>query len=147
MNIVSQLGWLAYTTEEPSKTVPEGQVVRTEPPARSDLAPGSRVEIVVSSGLPQVVTPPVTSLLEDSAVQALEELGFEVNVIYEALPAFSPNDGRVISQSPQPEVEVDLGTIVAVVVGRAESVDLDPGAGAANGDEASDGEVAPSSTG
>jgi serine/threonine-protein kinase len=147
MNIVSQLGWLAYTTEEPSKTVPEGQVVRTEPPARSDLAPGSRVEIVVSSGLPQVVTPPVTSLLEDSAVQALEELGFEVNVIYEALPAFSPNDGRVISQSPQPEVEVDLGTIVAVVVGRAESVDLDPGAGAANGDGASDGEVAPSSTG
>ena len=147
MNIVSQLGWLAYTTEEPSKTVPEGQVVRTEPPARSDLAPGSRVEIVVSSGLPQVVTPPVTSLLEDSAVQALEELGFEVNVIYEALPAFSPNDGRVISQSPQPEVEVDLGTIVAVVVGRAESVNLDPGADAANGDEASDGEVVPSSAG
>ena len=147
MNIVSRLGWLAYTTEEPSETVPEGQVVRTEPPARSDLAPGGRVEIVVSSGLPQFVIPPVTSLLEDSAVQALEELGFAVNVIYEALPAFSPNDGRVISQSPQPEVEVDLGTIVTVVVGRSESVNLDPGAGAANKDEAGDGEVAPSSAG
>ena len=128
MNIVSQLGWLAYTTEEPSETVPEGQVVRTEPPARSDLAPGSRVEIVVSSGLPQVAVSPVVSLLEDSAVQALEELGFEVNVVYETLPAFSPNDGRVISQSPQPEVEVDLGTIVTVVVGRSENVDVKTGA-------------------
>ena len=53
----------------------------------------------------------------------------------------------MISQSPQPEVEVDLGTIVTVVVGRAESVNLDPGADAANGDEASDGEVVPSSAG
>ena len=101
----------------------------------------------MSSGLPQFVIPPVTSLLEDSAVQALEELGFAVNVIYEALPAFSPNDGRVISQSPQPEVEVDLGTIVTVVVGRSESVNLDPGAGVANEDEAGDGEVAPSGAG
>ncbi|MCH2623915.1 MAG: PASTA domain-containing protein, partial [Acidimicrobiales bacterium] len=107
----------------------------------------------VSAGLPQALIPPVTSLLEDSAVQALEELGFAVNVIYEALPAFSPNDGRVISQSPQPEVEVDLGTIVTVVVGRSESLNLAPGAGAANedetndGNEASDGEVTSSSAG
>jgi beta-lactam-binding protein with PASTA domain len=59
----------------------------------------------------------------------------------------------VISQSPQPEVEVDVGTIVTVVVGRSESLDLAPGAGVANGDqtndgnEASDGEVTPSSAG
>ena len=122
MNIVASLGWLAYTTEEASETVLEGQVVRTEPPARSDLAPGSRVEIVVSSGLPQVVVPPVTSLLEDSAMQALQDLGFEVNVVYETLPTFSPNDGRVISQSPQPDVEIDLGTIVTIVIGRGEDL-------------------------
>ncbi|MEE2769448.1 MAG: Stk1 family PASTA domain-containing Ser/Thr kinase [Actinomycetota bacterium] len=124
MNIVSQLGWLAYTTEEASETIPEGQVVRTEPPARSDLAPGSRVEIVVSSGLPQVVVPPVTSLLEDSATQALQDLGFKVNVVYEMLPTFSPNDGRVISQSPQPDVEIDLGTIVTIVIGRGEDLSV-----------------------
>ena len=141
MNIVSQLGWLAYTTEEPSETVPEGQVVRTEPPARSDLAPGSRVNIVVSSGLPQVIVPPVVSLLEDSAVQVFEELEFGVNVIYEMLPAFSPNDGRVISQSPQPDVRVDLGTIVTVVVGQSEEVDVPPGT------EAVDEEATPTSAG
>ena len=78
----------------------------------------------MSSGLPQVVVPSVTSLLEDSAVQALQDLGFEVNVVYETLPTFSPNDGRVISQSPQPDVEIDLGTIVTVVIGRGEDLSV-----------------------
>ena len=36
------------------------------------------------------------------------------------MPAESVNNGRVISQSPQPESEVELGTIVTIVVGRSE---------------------------
>jgi beta-lactam-binding protein with PASTA domain len=78
------------------------------------------VEIVISSGLPVMIVPSVTSLLEDSAVQILEEEGFQINLIEELLPAESVNDGRVISQSPQPEIEVELGTIVTIVVGRSE---------------------------
>ena len=120
MNIISQLGWLASTSEEASETIPEGLVIRTEPPAQSKLSPGSRVEIVISSGLPVMIVPSVTSLLEDSAVQILEEEGFQINLIEELLPAESVNDGRVISQSPQPEIEVELGTIVTIVVGRSE---------------------------
>jgi len=120
MNIISQLGWLASTSEEASETIPEGLVIRTEPPALSKLSPGSRVEIVISSGLPVMSVPSVTSLLEDSAVQILEEEGFQINLIEELLPAESVNNGRVISQSPQPEIEVELGTIVTIVVGRSE---------------------------
>ena len=120
MNIISQLGWLASTSEEASETIPEGLVIRTEPPAQSKLSPGSRVEIVISSGLPVMIVPSVTSLLEDSAVQILEEEGFQINLIEELLPAESVNDGRVISQSPQSEIEVELGTIVTIVVGRSE---------------------------
>ena len=59
MNIVSKLGWQASTMEERSRTVPIGQVVRTEPPAHSELAPGSTLLIVVSAGLPLVPVPPV----------------------------------------------------------------------------------------
>ena len=70
--------------------------------------------------------PFVTSLLQDSAVQTLEEEGFQVNLIEELLPAGSVNDGRVISQSPQPELEVELGTIVTIVVGRSELSQQDP---------------------
>ena len=120
MNIISQLGWLASTSEEASETIPEGLVIRTEPPAQSKLSPGSRVEIVISSGLPVMPVPSVTSLLEDSAVQILEEEGFQINLIEELLPAESVNDGRVISQSPQPEIEVELGTIVTIIIGRSE---------------------------
>ena len=123
MNIISQLGWQASTVEEPSQVVPEGQVIRTEPPARSALAPGSVVQIVVSAGIPMVVVPPVVSLLEASAVSALEAAGFEVNVLYETLPTNSPNSGRVISQSPMADVEIELGSSVAVVVGATEGAE------------------------
>lgn len=120
MNIISQLGWLASTSEEASETTPAGLVIRTEPPAQSKLSPGSRVEIVISSGLPMILVPSVTSLLEDSALQTLEGEGFQVNLIEELLPEGSVNDGRVISQSPEPELEVELGTIVTIVIGRSE---------------------------
>jgi len=126
MNIISQLGWLASTSEEASEIIPEGLVIRTEPPAQSKLSPGSRVEIVISSGLPVMSVPSVTSLLEDSAVQILEEEGFQINLIEELLPAESVNNGRVISQSPQPEIEVELGTIVTIVVGRSEMLQQEP---------------------
>ena len=50
----------------------------------------------------------------------LESIGLGVNVRYELLPVFSPNDGRVINQSPLANLEVDLGTTVTIVVGQAE---------------------------
>jgi serine/threonine-protein kinase len=106
--------------EERSRTVPIGQVVRTEPPAHSELAPGSTLLIVVSSGLPLVPVPPVEGMRESTAVLALESIDLAVNVRYEPLPAFSPNDGRVISQSPVADLEIDLGTTVTIVVGQAE---------------------------
>jgi len=75
--------------------------------------------------LPVMVVPSVTSLLEDSAVQILEGEGFQINLIEELLPTESVNDGRVLSQSPQPEIEVELGTIVTIVVGRSEILQQD----------------------
>ena len=57
---------------------------------------------------------------ESAAVPVLESIDLAVNVRYEPLPAFSPNDGRVISQSPVADLEVDLGTTVTIVVGQAE---------------------------
>ena len=67
----------------------------------------------------------VTWLVEDSAVQILEEEGFQINLIEELLPSESVNDGRVISQSPQPEIEAELGTIVTIVIGRSEIIQQD----------------------
>ena len=137
MNIVSKLGWQASTTQERSRTVPIGQVVRTEPPAHSELAPGGTIQIVVSSGLPLVMVPSVESMTEAAAVLAMESEDLDVNVRYEPLPAYSPNDGRVISQSPLPDVEVDFGTTVTIVIGQADDGSGDgnaPGDGPASTD-------------
>ena len=76
--------------------------------------------IVVSSGLPLVSVPAVEGMREAAAAAALTDVGLVANVRSEALPAHSPNDGRVISQSPAPDGEVDLGTRVTIVIGRAE---------------------------
>ena len=45
--------------------------------------------------------------------------------IRDRLPSESVNDGRVISQSPQPEIEAELGTIVTIVIGRSEIIQQD----------------------
>ena len=66
------------------------------------------------------MVPMVEGLLEEEAVHSLESVGLEVNVRYEPLPMFSPNDGRVIDQSPVANLEIDLGTTVTIVVGQAE---------------------------
>ncbi|HJL90255.1 MAG TPA: Stk1 family PASTA domain-containing Ser/Thr kinase [Acidimicrobiales bacterium] len=152
MNIVSQLGWRASTVEESSLLVPVGQVIRTEPPARSSLAPGSSVQIVVSTGLPMVAVPAVVSLLEATAVVELETAGFGVNVVYEPLPSNSPNDGRVISQSPLAAIEIDSGSFVTIVIGAAEAVgggeaEVDAGAGDTGGTDDGDGTVGDGATG
>ena len=120
MNIIVQLGWRATTVEEYSEDVAEGLVLRTEPLSRTELAPGEEVTIVVSSGRAPVPVPPVVSLTQESATIALEGAGFEVNVRFTALPVNSPNDGRVITQSPLPDEEVAVGTAVTIVVGEAE---------------------------
>ncbi|MDP6761050.1 MAG: Stk1 family PASTA domain-containing Ser/Thr kinase, partial [Acidimicrobiales bacterium] len=106
MNIIVQLGWRAVTIEEYSEDVAEGIVLRTEPISRTELEPDEEVTIVVSSGPAPVPVPPVVSLTQESATIALQDVGFEVNVRFQALPGDSPNAGRVISQSPLPDEEV-----------------------------------------
>ncbi len=120
MNIIVQLGWRATTVEEYSEDVAEGLVLRTEPLSRTEFAPGEEVTIVVSSGRAPVPVPPVVSLTQESATITLEGAGFEVTVRFTALPVNSPNDGRVITQSPLPDEEVAVGTAVTIVVGEAE---------------------------
>ena len=68
--------------------------------------------------------PPVVSLTQESATGALQDVGFEVNVRFQALPVDSPNAGRVISQSPLPDEEVAAGAAVTIVVGEAEALPI-----------------------
>jgi serine/threonine-protein kinase len=52
---LTELGFTPERRDEPSGTVPAGEVIRTEPPAGTTLrpAPGIKVVVVVSHGLPE----------------------------------------------------------------------------------------------
>ena len=85
--------------DEPSETVAEGVVIRTEPLAGSQLAEGSQVLVYVSSG-PEIVTmPELTGLNPNTALIQLDTLGATADVVAVApLPGETP--GIIVSQDP-----------------------------------------------
>ncbi|HEU5082382.1 MAG TPA: Stk1 family PASTA domain-containing Ser/Thr kinase [Acidimicrobiales bacterium] len=107
---------------ENSATVPEGTVIRTDPGAGTVLEVGATVTLVVSAGPEQVIVPNVVEKTEETARQELSLAGFEVAVTEQALPPGSPDDGRVLAQSPPGGQRADVGSTVTITVGRAEAL-------------------------
>lgn len=107
--------------QEPSEVVPVGVVIRTDPPAGSEIEHGSDVTLVVSSGPAPRELPELVNLTIEQATAALGELGL---VVVEAAPLFSDTVpvGVVLSWSvpDSPTLvagdTVTKGTIVQVVL-------------------------------
>jgi beta-lactam-binding protein with PASTA domain len=112
-------GFEVAAIEEASDTVESGKVIRTDPVANTPVRPRSKVTIVVSSGVPKVAVPDVVGLLTDAARQTIEREGLKIDVRFTAVPAGSPNVGRVMSQNPLGNVQVAKGTTVVVTVGQS----------------------------
>jgi eukaryotic-like serine/threonine-protein kinase len=96
--------------------VPEGTVLRTDPPAGTALAVGAPVTLVVSRGVrpapARVVVPLVIGDRADDAAEDLAELGLRVE-IEEGFP-FGDRDGVVVDQAPDPGTPVPPGTTVVL---------------------------------
>jgi serine/threonine-protein kinase len=107
-------------TLQASPDVLEGTVIKSDPSAGTMLAPGSTVDLVVSSGPAapeQVTVPDLTNMTPEEARRALEDL----NLIYEhGEDQFSETieQGLVCSQDQAPESTVDEGTTVVVSLSR-----------------------------
>jgi eukaryotic-like serine/threonine-protein kinase len=94
--------------EDYSETVPEGQVIGTNPP-EGQLAPrDSEVAIVVSLGPPLVDVPNLRSQSVEAATDALRALGLKVDV-----EGYSPG-GTVRAVDPPPGTTVRVGTRVTL---------------------------------
>ncbi len=106
---------------EPNDTVPEGTVIRTDPPAGTSLEPNSYITIIVSSGIEQVVVPPVVGDEAGAAQAELEAAGFKVERQTQTLAPGDSNVGRVMSQDPAGGREADKGRTVTIVVGVAQA--------------------------
>ena len=95
------------TTTEASDTVPKDQVIRTDPAAGTQVDKGSKVTIIVSSG---VSVPSVTGLTKAAADNAITNAGLVPQA--HCNPGASPQ-GVVTSQNPAKDTKVDKGTTVS----------------------------------
>ena len=96
---ITNAGLEVQPQSEPSESVADGLVVRTEPPAGSQLAEGSQVFVYVSSGPAVVVMPDLTGLDPTTAIIQLDSLGLTARVVDVApLPGEAP--GLIVSQIP-----------------------------------------------
>jgi beta-lactam-binding protein with PASTA domain/serine/threonine protein kinase len=105
-----------------------GRVISTSPGPGSEVEPGSRVTIVVSSGPSQVTVPSVEGLSEENAIGQIEGAGLVASVNEEVVN--NPGqDGRVLSQSPSAGERRNPGSTVTIVVGRFREPEGGPGGG------------------
>ena len=102
-------------TPQASATVPAGTVISQSPAAGINVALGSPVNIVVSSGPGQVAVPNVVSLTQAAAITAIQGAGLTIGTITQATSA-TVAAGSVISQSPVAGISVALGSPVSFVV-------------------------------
>jgi serine/threonine-protein kinase len=105
--------------EETSSTIAKGRVIRTDPAIGTKVASGSNVTLIVSGGGNQSTVPDVAGQSEADAKSLLNAAGLVWEIRYQNVPAGDENDGRVISQSLQPDTQVNPGSKVTLIVGRA----------------------------
>ncbi len=97
-----------------SDTVPQGEVIKTNPPAGTDQRRDTAITIVVSKGPKPIDIPDLTGKRADVATKKLTKLGFSVDSSNEQYSDTVP-EGRVISQTPRNAVGHKGDTITLVV--------------------------------
>jgi beta-lactam-binding protein with PASTA domain/tRNA A-37 threonylcarbamoyl transferase component Bud32 len=100
---------------EPSDTVPPDHVIEQNPEDGRKVSPGSRIELVISSGPDQVVVPDVRGKTREEAQRILEEARLKANPPRTEFSA-DVEAGRVIKQDPSPGERVDPGRSVDLTV-------------------------------
>lgn len=109
---LSDFGLVLGAITEADSNQPGGYVLEQNPGEGTQVAAGSAVDIVVSSGLVEV--PDVTGLTEAQARSDLAQAGFEVQVVEQESSISSP--GQVLAQSPQPGTQLARGSLVTITV-------------------------------
>jgi serine/threonine-protein kinase len=108
-------GFVVNATTATSNTVPAGVVISTNPPAGTQRAKGSAVQLVVSSGKQQVQIPSLIGQTPSAAGQTLGQLGLKVgNQVNES--SSTVPFGQVTRTDPPAGTQVVVGTAVTVFV-------------------------------
>jgi serine/threonine-protein kinase len=92
-------------------------VIRVDPAPGTEVPPDQAITLVVSAGREKVSVPRVEGLSEDNARRLIESAGLSVEVSDQEVQN-QDQDGTVLTQSPAPNAQVELGSTVNIVVGR-----------------------------
>ena len=106
-------GLVLEIVEAYSETVPEGDIISTEPAAGAEVSRGSKVKVTISLGLPFITVPSVVGLPAAEAADILENAGFVVG------DTDGPANGLVISTDPAEGTSHRLGTEVRIFAARS----------------------------
>jgi beta-lactam-binding protein with PASTA domain len=108
-------GFKVNPVSQASKTVGQGLVIKTSPPAGQEAAYGSTVTLYVSTGRPDVTIP--SDLIGETPSQAGQQLGnLGLNVTQASEPSTSVPAGQVDRTSPPVGTSVPVGSTVTVYV-------------------------------
>ena len=115
---VATLQGFQYVVTEVTSTSPQdaGTVISQSPSPGSVLAPGSTVEITVSTGPEVMPVPDVEGLDVIAAVNALREQGFIVNPTQIEEPSEEIEVGKVTRTEPAAAQLVAVGSQISIVV-------------------------------
>jgi beta-lactam-binding protein with PASTA domain len=102
-------------TTATSTTVASGSVISQSPTSGTNVNSGSAVNLVISSGLPQVSVPSVVNLTQANASTAITGASLVVGTVTTATSS-TVTSGLVISQSPASGTNVNSGSAVDLVV-------------------------------
>jgi eukaryotic-like serine/threonine-protein kinase len=121
--------------QEPSDTVDQGLVTRTDPAAGQDVDPGSSVTIFTSSGPEQVTVPFVTCQSFGSAQNEIENAGLQpaISDSKVAINPQCPHGNKVAQQDPASGTAVAPGTTVTLFPGEESATGPTGGTGGTGG--------------
>ena len=121
LNDLQNLGFKVGIENSAHPEVPEGSVIRTQPPANTSTNPDTLVTIIVSVGPEAYPIPYVVDLETERAVYVIEESGFTVGQKIEVNDDNVPI-GYIISQNPIAGKKMGPGSTVDLVVSSGPSL-------------------------
>ncbi len=121
LNDLQSLGFKVGIENSAHPEVPEGSVIRTQPPANTSTNPDTLVTIIVSVGPEAYPIPYVVDLETERAVYVIEESGFTIGQKIEVNDDNVPI-GFIISQNPMAGKKMGPGSTVDLVISSGPSL-------------------------
>ena len=121
LNDLHSLGFKVCIENSAHPDVPEGSVIRTQPPANTSTNPDTLVTIIVSVGPEAYPIPYVVDLETERAIYVIEESGFTIGQKIEVNDDNVPI-GFIISQNPMAGKKMGPGSTVDLVISSGPSL-------------------------